>query len=131
MYLKRPREFTVLTFLFVFISVGSIGTGIRLSELYGSTPGILAYVYCLAALLTAVGLWRCRRWSFYAAIIWSITALLRIFNMQFGLDTTYALPLQFFILYALILSALCVLLLYYVKKVLSRGLTETGSKNDA
>ena len=129
--MKRPRGFTVLSFLFVFVSVGSIGTGIRLSKLYGSIPGMLAYVYCLAALLTAVGLWTCRRWAFHAAIIWSITALLRIFNMQFGLDITYALPLQFFILYALILSTLCVLLLYYVKKVLSSGSTETGSKNDA
>ena len=129
--MKRPRGFTVLSFLFVFVSVGSIGTGIRLSESYGSIPGLLAYVYCLVALLTAVGLWTCRRWAFHAAIIWSITALLRIFNMQFGLDTTYALPLQFFILYALILSALCVLLLYYVKRVLSRGSTETESKNDA
>jgi hypothetical protein len=129
--LKRPRGFTVLSFLFVFISVGSIGTGIRLSELYGSVPGILAYVYCLAALLTAVGLWTCRRWAFHAAIIWSVAAMLRIFNMQFGLDTTYALSLQFFILYAFILSTLCVLLLYYVKKVLSSSSTETVSKNDA
>jgi hypothetical protein len=129
--LERPRGFTILSFLFVFFSVGSIGAGIRLSELYGIIPGILAFVYCFAALLTAVGLWKCRRWAFHAAAIWSITALLRISNMQFGLDPTYALPLQFFILYALILSALCVLLLYYVRKVLSRGSTETGSKNDA
>jgi hypothetical protein len=129
--LKRPRGFTVLSLLFVFVSVGSIGTAIRLSESDGSIPKILAFVYCLAALVSAMGLWTCRRWAFHAAIIWSITALLRIFNMQFGSDTTYALPLQFFILYALILSTLCVLLLYYVKNVISRVSTETGAKNEA
>jgi len=119
-HLNRPRGFTILSILFSFFTLGSIAKGLRLSASYGIVPGVLSFVYGLAALAVVIGLWLCRPWAFYALIVWSISALLRIFNMQFGLNGDYTIPLHFFISYALILSILSILLLYYVKKEISR-----------
>ncbi len=124
----RPRGFTILSVLFAFSTVGAIGAGLRITASFGFVPGSLCFINGLAALISAIGLWLCRPWAFHALIIYSILALLRIFNMQFGLPN-YNIPLQYFIPYAIFVGVLFVLLLYYVRKKYSKLSAENSSES--
>ena len=121
LHLKRPRGFTVLFVLFAYLTIAGIVTGLHLATLYGSIPGILGFCYGLSALAVAIGLWLFQPWTFHATIIFSLSILLWLFNYQYGLNGKYALPLYFFILYAIFICLLLALLAYYIRKKLKEA----------
>ncbi len=114
-----------MAFLQAFLAVGGIGNGIFLDSSYGSVPKLLALVYGLAALASAIGLWTVRPWALQSTIILSMATLIRIFNLQFGANESQSIPLSVFVPYVLVVGFLLVLMLYYVKKELSRSLTNS------
>ncbi len=114
--MKCSTGVTLLSLFLAYLAVSGVVTGFKFTTLYGIAPGILAFVYGLTALASAIGLLLFRPWVFQVTIIWSIAALLRIFNMQFGLKRSFAMPSHLFFPFVIIISVLLVLLLYYVKK---------------
>jgi hypothetical protein len=122
--MKRPKGFVVLSLFFLYLTVGGIIKGLSITSEYGILLGGLAFIYGLAALVVAIGLWLFRPWAFHAVIIWAITAILRIFNMQYGLNADYTIPVDLFIAIVIIIGALVVLLLWYVKKSVSRSMKD-------
>jgi len=119
--LKRPRGFTILSLFLAFVTVGGIAKGLHLASEYGNVPGILGLFYGLSAVTLAICLWLFRPWAFHAAIVLSISVLLWLFNWQYGLKGKYALPVHFFILYAIFICLLLVLLIYYVQRKLGEA----------
>lgn len=116
--MKGPLSFAFLSLFFAYLTVVGIIKGLQLTSLYGSTPGILGFVYGLSALATAIGLWLFRPWAFHATIVFSISVLLWLFNWQYGLDGRYTLPLHYFVAYVLFVCLLLIILVFYVKKKL-------------
>ncbi len=100
------------------MAVGAIAKAYNSAIQYGSMPLILGLTYGLSAIILAIGLWLFRPWALYAAIIYSISIFLWLLNYQYGLNGAYALPLNFFILYAIFVCLLLSLLIYYVQKKL-------------
>jgi hypothetical protein len=114
-YLKRPRGFTILSLLLLYLAVVGTAKGIKLIAPYGYIPASLSVIYGLTAMASAIGLWIFRPWALHATITWSITALLLMFNMQFGLNGIYTMPLHLFLSFTFFVILLLWLLLYYVK----------------
>ena len=118
--MKRPRGFTFISLFLLYIFIAGIVKGIQFAASYGIAPGIICFFYGLSAMVAAIGLWLFSRWAFHALIIWSISVLLMLFNYQYGPNGYYA-SLYFFIPYAIIVSILLVLLIYYVQKKLKEA----------
>jgi len=116
--LKRPKVFTILSVLFAYLAVIGTAKGLKLIAPYGYVPASLSVIYGLTAMASAIGLWMFRPWALHTTIVWSITALLLMFNMQFGLNGIYTMPPHLFLSLTFFMFCLLVLMLYYVKKKL-------------
>jgi Tfp pilus assembly protein PilF len=116
--MKRPRWFIFLSLFFAYLTVAGIVTGILGMTPFGSIHVLISFAYGLSALAVAIGLWLFRPWAFHAAIISSLSILLRLFQYQYGMNARYTLPLEGFIGYTVLIVALLVLMLYYIKKKL-------------
>ncbi|MHB8131661.1 MAG: hypothetical protein ACYDEX_21995 [Mobilitalea sp.] len=119
--MKRPLGFIFLSLFLAFITVTGIAKGLHLAAEYGSLPLIIGLFYGLSAMVVAIGLWLFRPWAFPATIVFSISVLLWLFNWQYGLKGTYALPLHYFILYAIFICLLLFLLVYYIQRKLRKA----------
>ncbi len=106
--MKRPTSFTFFALLLAYMSYSGIAKGLQLDAVYGSIPGLLGYFYGGSGMFVALGLWLYRPWAFYAAILWSISAVAWFFNWQYGLRGDYSLPLHYFLIFAILV--ICVLL---------------------
>jgi len=115
--LKRPTGFIILSLIFGWLALAGIGNGIIIfNKPHGFLPASIVFLYGITALGSAIGLWKFRPWAYYATISWSITVLVVMFNMQFGMYGIYTLPLHLFALAAIFAITLLLLLLFYVKK---------------
>lgn len=114
--MKRPLGFTIMALFLGWLALAGIG-----NALIGPAQGLLrffALAYAIAAIATAIGLWKMRSWTFTAYLAWAGVVMLTMIAMQLG---PYRVALPAFVGFFCFILLLLWSLANYVKRTLNKG----------
>ena len=113
--MKRPVGFTILALVLCWLALAGFG-----NAFVGPAQGgfrVLAMIYGIAAISSAVGLYKMSAWANTALSIWAGVMVLTMIVMQLG---QYRAALPVFVGFACIVLFLLWLIIRYVKRTLNK-----------
>ncbi len=115
---SRSTGITILAILFGLEFLGGIGISYVMtrSDNYGSMLfAFISLLYGITALITAIGLWLQKKWSFLSYIIWACNAVL--FILMFQLEIAQ-LPILKFLIAIIFFGSILYGIGFYVKRTI-------------
>ena len=121
--MNRSRTFTLLSLLSLLLSIGGLAVSwVTISGSGGDsqTPlAVISFIYAVAAVATAIGLWRCRKWVVLTFRIWVAAFLAYVLAFIYSYSSMFADSMLAIIGFILFVVAISFLMDKYVRNKLS------------